>query len=365
MSDFSAGLATQRITKSLPLIITPLKNARKIRIGLVGAGTVVRQRHLPNLREIPGVEIVAVCNSRFESSRRFCEQHAPHATPIKNWPDLLALPDLDVIWIGTPPHLHATIAVSALEANRHVFCQARMAANLPEAEEMLAASQHSPHLVTMVCPPPHGMLGDLAMRKLLASETIGQPHQIRLHSFTSQWLDPEAPAHWRQRAELSGINILTLGIYVEVLQRWLGPIDEVAAKAKTVFPLRQGYAIDIPDLLHVLCRFAGGAEGVLEFSGVAAFAPSDRLEIYGNRGTISYDFSNDSIQLGHLDSPAMENYEITQEFQTPWNVEETFISAIRNPGSLKPRPTFAEGVAYMRVVDAVARSLASGTAERV
>ena len=68
----------------------------------------------------------------------------PQATPMRNWADLVALPDLDVIWIGTPPYLHSAVTVSALEAGKHVFCQARMSMDLAEAEEMLAASDVIP-----------------------------------------------------------------------------------------------------------------------------------------------------------------------------------------------------------------------------
>lgn len=334
------------------------RSSRKLRLGLVGAGSIVRQRHLPNLEKIPDLEIVAVSNSTYESSKRFCDQHLPHATPIKNWADLIALPDLDVIWIGTPPHLHATIAISALEANRHVFCQARMSMNLQEAEEMLTAARRSPHLVTMLCPPPHGMRGDLAVRKCLAKGDVGRPHHIRLQSLSNQYLDPEPPAHWRQRKELSGLNVLTLGIYAEVLQRWLGPIRRVFARATTLHPIRDGYPVEIPDQLIVLCEFENGAQGTMEFSGIAALAPPDRLEIYGDHGTLTYNFQTDEIHRAELSDPQLQPVPITPELETPWRVEEDFILAVRSPASLRPRPTFEDGVAYMRVVQAVADSLA-------
>ena len=63
---------------------------------------------------------------------------------------------VDIIWIGTPPYMHSAVTVSALEAGKHVFCQARMAMDLVEAEEMLATSKRYPELVTMLCPPPMG-----------------------------------------------------------------------------------------------------------------------------------------------------------------------------------------------------------------
>src|SRR5438105_10354103 len=113
----------------------------KLRMGIVGAGNIVRTRHLPALKKNPEVEIVAVSNSTYESSEAFCKENCPSATPMANWADLLALPDLDIIWIGTPPYMHSAVTVSALEAGKHVFCQARMSMDLAEAEEMLATSK--------------------------------------------------------------------------------------------------------------------------------------------------------------------------------------------------------------------------------
>src|SRR5450432_2042432 len=255
------------------------KNHQKLRVGIVGAGDIVRARHLPALQRHSEVEIVAVSNSTYESGEKFCRENVPHATPMQNWAELLAIPDLDIIWIGTPPYMHSAVTVSALEAGKHVFCQARMAMDLAEAEEMLAASRRFPELVTMLCPPPHGMSGDLIVQKLLADNALGQPHHLRLQSLSSIFLDPDAPAHWRQRIEISGLNILTLGIYVEVLQRWLGDITGVFARGKILHGSRQGYEVIVPDLLTILCTFESGAEGVLEFSGINALPPGDRLEV--------------------------------------------------------------------------------------
>ena len=272
----------------------------KLRIGIVGAGEIVKRRHLPALKKMPDVEIVAVSNSTYESGQKFCRENLPHATPLQNWADLVALPDLDAIWIGTPPYMHSAVTISALEAGKHVFCQARMSMDLAEAQEMLAASKRYPELVTMLCPPPYGLRADLLVKKFLAENYIGRPHHVRLQSFTGNYLDPDAPAHWRQRIEISGLNVMTLGIYVEVLHRWLGEITGVFARGKVLNSVRQGYEVIIPDLLTVLCTFANGAEGVLEFSGVNALASGDRLEIYGNLGTLIYDFTSDIVQAGRL-----------------------------------------------------------------
>ena len=189
------------------------KNNHKLRIGIVGAGEIVRRRHLPRCNAIP-MSRSSRSAIRPTKARKILPENAPHATPMQNWAELLGMPELDIVWIGTPPYMHSAVTVSALEAGKHVFCQARMAMDLAEAEEMLTASRRFPELVTMLCPPPHGMRGDLLVQKLLAEKALGRPHHLRLQSLNSAFLDPDAPAHWRQRIEMSGLNALTLGIYV-------------------------------------------------------------------------------------------------------------------------------------------------------
>jgi predicted dehydrogenase len=330
----------------------------KLNIGLIGAGSIVRERHLPALKKIDDVRIVAVCNSTYESSEKFCSEHVPDAKPYSNWAELVAEPDINIVWIGTPPYLHSTIAISALEAGKNVFCQARMAMTLAEAEEMVAAVQRHPHLVTMLCPAPRGLRGSRFMQKLIADEYLGRPHHLRLQSLSSNYIDPETPPHWRQRDEYSGLNVLTLGIYAEVLSRWFGPIARLIAHEKTITPVRQGYEIRIPDMVTVLCTFASGLEGVLEFSGIAPFAKPDRLEVYGNLGKLEYDFPTDEILGAQLGDEASVHLPIPAHLEQSWNVEADFIAAVRSPSGISPQPGFGEGLQYMKVVQAVADSIA-------
>src|SRR5260370_32453893 len=112
-------------------------NNHKLRIGIVGAGNIVRTRHLSALKAKPDVEIVAVSNSTYESSEKFCSENLPEATPIKNWPDLVALPDIDIVWIGTPPYMHSAVTISALESGKKIFFLARLFIELAEEGEKL------------------------------------------------------------------------------------------------------------------------------------------------------------------------------------------------------------------------------------
>src|SRR5436309_14155272 len=121
---------------------------RKLRIGIIGAGEIVKRRHLPAFKRRHDVEIAAVSNSTYESAEKFCQENVPTAVPIANWPDLVALPDIEIVWIGTRPYMHSAGTVSALEAGKNVFCQARMAHYRAESQEMLGAARRLPNVGT-------------------------------------------------------------------------------------------------------------------------------------------------------------------------------------------------------------------------
>src|SRR5262249_33998482 len=130
------------------------KNNHKLRIGIVGAGNIFRTRHLPTLKSNPDVEIVAVSNSTYESSENFCRENSLSALPMRDWAELVATPDIDIVWIGTTPYMHSAVTISALEAGKHIFFQGRMLMGLAKAGEKLCASKRYPELGAMVCPPP-------------------------------------------------------------------------------------------------------------------------------------------------------------------------------------------------------------------
>jgi predicted dehydrogenase len=135
----------------------------------------------------------------------------------------------------------------------------------------------------------------------------------------------------------------------------------VFARQKTINPVRHGYEIRIPDMVIVLCKFENGMAGVMEFSGVAPFENSDRLQVFGSQGMLTYDFSSDRINGGRIGEKEAVDIEIPPELEQRWRVEEDFIAAARSPASIQPQPSFAQGLQYMRVVQGVADSIALGS----
>lgn len=317
---------------------------KTLRIGIIGAGGIVRLRHLPGLRQLPGLEITAVSNSSPDSARRFCQEFAPEAEIVSRWQDLAARSDLDIVWIGATPHLHAPATIAALEAGKHVFCQARMARDLSEARQMLDAAVAHPDQVTMLCPPPQGLDWDGWIRDLLAQKIVGDVRQLRLQSWNAQLASPDI--HWRLRSDLSGKNMLSLGIHTEIIQRWLGRLIPTAAKSAIYTP-----GADLPQALTVAATVSSGAQAVLDFSGVYPGPVREQLEIIGSTGTLLLDYKSGEVRLSTTSSS--EILTPPPDKLRPWQVEADFIHAVRHPEAPRPHPDFHDGYAYMEVVDRV------------
>ena len=111
----------------------------KIRVGIVGAGANTRLRHIPGLQAIEEVEIVSVANRTIESARRVAREFGIPKV-FDHWEDLVMARDLDAVVIGTWPNLHCAVTLAALDAGKHVLCEARMARNAKEARAMWQAA---------------------------------------------------------------------------------------------------------------------------------------------------------------------------------------------------------------------------------
>jgi len=337
-------------------------NPKILKIGIIGAGGIVRQRHLPNLKKIEGVEVIAVSNRRRQTAEKVAQDfNIPQV--VEDWRQVVEMPDLDIIWIGTTPYMHEPITLAALEAGKHVFCQARMAMNYSQARNMYQKSRQTDR-VTMLCPPPHGMKGDRFVRKLISEGFLGKLYHVRLTSLSAQFADPHQPVHWRQEMEISGYNVLALGIYVEVLNRWVGYAKSVQANNQVFIPTRnhpetgKPYTVRIPDSVTILTELENDAQGVYHLSGVARFAPSDTIELYGSEGTLVYHIQGDTIMGARTGDKELKAMPIPPELEKTWTVEQDFIEAIRERKPVSPN--FYEGLRYMEFVEAVARANETG-----
>src|SRR5439155_101887 len=151
------------------------------------------------------------------------------------------------------------ITRAVLENGKHVLCEARMAVDAAEGRRMLDAARRAPHLVAQLVPAPNTLEVDSTVQALLAEGYVGETLAIEIQANQARFVDPNEPLHWRQDAALSGLNVMTMGIWYEALMRWLGPARRVTAMTKIAVPRRKdeagvGQDVKVPD--HVDIRAA-------------------------------------------------------------------------------------------------------------
>jgi predicted dehydrogenase len=337
-----------------------------LRIGLVGAGANTRSRHIPGLRAIPEVEIVAVCNRRPESTAAAAREFGIPRT-FDRWEDLVADAAIDAVVIGTWPYLHAPITIAALDAGKHVLTEARMAMTAAEAHGMLAAARSHPKLVAQIVPSPFGLTVDTVVRELLRDGYLGELREVEVTGRSGALAEPSAPLHWRQDAALSGLNMLTLGILHETLTRWVPPPERVLAQVHAFVPTRidptSGVRMQVgtPDSVQVLAVLRGGARAVYQFSGATPVGGGSRIRLYGTLGLLHYDVDADVLSGQTANQKAPEVIPIPPAKAGGWRVEADFVDSIRS-GTPVRFTDFETGVSYMEFTEAVARSANAGRA---
>jgi predicted dehydrogenase len=341
---------------------SPAPSPERIRVGIIGAGGIVGSTHIPGLRRMPGVEIVAVANRSLESSRRAAAEFGiPRA--FADADQLLAADGIDAVLIGTWPYMHRALTLAALDSGRHVLCQARMANSAAEAHDMLAASRRHPKLTCMLVPSSSGYAIDIALRRLLADGAVGEVLSVDVHRLERGFAEFGGELDWRHSSEFSGVNVLNVGAIYELLMRWLGPGDHVTAKTRVHVPTRrdeQGVlrATTMPDHVEVLYELANGAPVHVAFSETTGLSRGNDTWIFGSEGTIHVDNAN-TIYLGRRGDRELRVHPNPPEARFRHRAEEEFINAIRG---LEPvtQNTFEIGVRYMEWTEAVHRSAGSG-----
>ncbi|NKB66984.1 MAG: hypothetical protein GKR89_07985 [Candidatus Latescibacteria bacterium] len=331
-----------------------------LRIGLVGAGANTRRRHIPGFQAIAGVEVTAVCNRSRASGQAVADEFGI-GTVFDDWQELVRSDQVDAVCVGTWPYMHCPVTLASLAADKHVLTEARMAMNLAEARQMYAASQMSDR-VAMVVPAPMYLESEGVLLEMVADDFFGDFLEIHVRGMSGGY-KPGAPLHWRQRQELSGLNVMAMGIYNETVRRYAGHEKAVLAYGKSFTPERMDTetgamgAADVPESLGVIAEMESGATAVYHLSSVASLSQGWSFEFYGTKGTFC--LGDSGAWVAGSGEKELRLLEVPSERQGGWRVEADFVDAI-GEGRPVTHTSFADGVKYMEFTEAVARSRAQG-----
>ncbi len=121
-----------------------------LKVGIIGCGGIANNKHMPALKEIGNVEMVAFCDIKEERAQEAKEKYGIESARVyNNYKDLLENEKLDVIHVCTPNKSHAEITIASLEAGHHVMCEKPMAKTSEEAKAMVEAANRTGKKLTI------------------------------------------------------------------------------------------------------------------------------------------------------------------------------------------------------------------------
>lgn len=222
---------------------------------------------------------------------------APGARILQDWQAVIADPEVDLIDICLPDHLHHPVAKAALLAGKHVLCEKPLADTAAEARELADLARAKGVIARVGHAFPRNPVHDLA-RDILQSGEIGDIRMFKGCQHIDVFGDPLAPFMWRADGALAPTGIVgDTGSHVFSFMAFLvGPVASLIAENMIFTPQRpdgQGglAAVTNPDATHMLCRFQNGAAGIVDFSRVATGRKfRQTYEVYGTKGSITFDY---------------------------------------------------------------------------
>ncbi len=273
--------------------------ARAIRFGLVGSGF-MGHTHAWALHSVgtifrlpiaPVLEILAEIDAATAAS---AAAELGFARSTADWRALVADPDVDVVDITTPTALHKPVALAAIAAGKHVWCEKPLAPSATDAWEMMQAAEAAGIVTQVGFNYIKNPLIALA-RDMIAGGELGNIVSFRGIHAEDYMADPQAPWVWRLDPAGGAGAIADLGSHIINMARFLlGPISAVCGEVETVNrerPLPGGgtRAVEVDDQARFLARFSRGCGGVIEASWVALGQKMQLAwEVVGSLGSLSF-----------------------------------------------------------------------------
>jgi predicted dehydrogenase len=321
------------------------KMTTPLRWGILGAGDVCEVKSGPAFKKAPGSELAAVMRRDREKAADFARRHG-----VDKWYDsvdaLLADPDLDAIYIATPPRYHREHCLAALAAGKHVYLEKPMAMNASQCAAIIEAESQSGKKVAVAhyrrALPAFRRLGEI-----IKDGTLGQVRLAELNFYLPEdnALIADTASNWRVDPEMSGGGLfhdLSPHLFDLLLVYFGLPLEYEG------FSKRLNRASSADDFVQGTILFDNNIvfRGCWCF-GVAPCAVSERLIVTGTQGVASVPFFGDEIRL------CTEEGETVLPFENPVNIQLPMIEAVTSYflGEAGCPCSSADGLQVMEIID--------------
>jgi scyllo-inositol 2-dehydrogenase (NADP+) len=279
----------------------PLAADARVRVGIAGLGRSGWGLHAATVAKLSNLfRLTGVADPLEERLKEAADAYgcATYSTVA----ELAQAPDVDLLVVATPSHLHAAHAITALEGGKHVLVEKPHSMTVAEADEMIAAAGEAERY--LISSQNLRFTADfLKAQEIIASGRLGRIIQIniRRHAFRRRW-------DWQTLTKFGGGMLYNDASHIvdqALLLLGDGEVDVTCSLART--PLTQG---DAEDHVKIILSKPGGPLVDLEFSNACAY-PQEQWLVFGTHGTLTGGPSH--LRWRYIDPSQVEERRLNEE----------------------------------------------------
>lgn len=358
-------------------------NASKLRVGIIGAGSIAQYSHLPGYNRLPDVRVVALCDVDAERAKSMADAFGVPRI-FTDYEAMLRQEALDVVSICTPNALHAPMTIAALEAGAHVLCEKPMAVTTVEAQAMADTAHRSGRKLSVGF--HYRFRPDtLLLKRAIDDGVLGQIYYAKASILRASGIPGYGT--WFTNKDLAGGGaLMDIGVHFLDLTLWLmghpRPVAVTGATFAKFGPqarrlgswgathVKSPARFDVDDLATALVRFENGAILSLEASWAGYSGPAHRVQLFGESGGAEISperFGRDQPlhlfgDIGDVPSESMPTLPHPR-ISAHDRLIEAWIDCIRadEPPAITPE----QGILTTQIIEAIYRSAEEGQEVRL
>ena len=250
-------------------------------------------------------QITHVCTSRPETAEKGRAQVGAQVATT-DYRQITENPDIDIVHICTPNHLHKDQLLSAMRHNKHIYCDKPLVVNMEQAQAIEAALPDYRGIAQMTF-QNRFFPATIRAKALVEAGFLGRVLEFRAAYLHSGSADPNAPLKWKLSAQSGGGVIADLGSHIlDLMHHLLGDLHRILATTHIAYAERPAQhdplvrvPVDAEDCVKMLARTRSGAVGTIEASKLSTGTEDElRFEIHGSLGALRFN----SMSPGHLEA---------------------------------------------------------------
>ena len=338
----------------------------RVRVGVIGLG--IGRWHLESYLALPEAKVVALCDIDGERLKTAATRYGI-AKIYTDYEELCQGNSVDAVSICVPNHMHAPVAMCALEHGKHILCEKPLSASLEDGKRVLKAADQFPELKAMVAMKFRFNKDSLYVRNMVESGDLGEVY-YGFSTYLRQLGGIPKMGSWFTKKKLSGGGpLIDNGVHFLDLIWWLmgcpTPVEAFGTTYAKFGPHGKGSEgwtgeassdiFDVEDLALATIKFENGATVMLD-NAWSAFVEKEviGMRLCGTKGGATlWPFRICHEEDGQIISKTPDLTEVESESQF-----KHFIDCILN--DKQPTSTIEQGVTLLRMLDAIYRSAAAG-----